>query len=213
MTDLEKMRVRPAKVTFKGGPLTLLGGEVHVGSAAPDVEVQANDLSMKKISDYRGHILVLSAVPSLDTPVCSVETRRFNQEAAGLGENVRVLTISMDLPFAQKRWCAAEGIDRVETLSDHFHAVDSCIWQRAPQRCPRYHGLRARKPIRRGRCAWSCRFRPAVRPTSPRACLGNGCRSGLANRSSSRTVRARPAISAPRRSRRRRRTATRCCWR
>jgi thiol peroxidase len=122
MTDLEKMRVRPAKVTFKGGPLTLLGGEVHVGSAAPDVEVQANDLSMKKISDYRGHILVLSAVPSLDTPVCSVETRRFNQEAAGLGENVRVLTISMDLPFAQKRWCAAEGIDRVETLSDHFHA-------------------------------------------------------------------------------------------
>ena len=72
-----------------------------------------------KISFYRGKICIISAVPSLDTPVCSIETRRFNEEAAKLGNDVVILTVSMDLPFAQKRWCAAEGIDRVVTLSDY----------------------------------------------------------------------------------------------
>ena len=106
-------------ITFKGEPLTRLGELPEVGQAAPDFEVLGNDLSPVKLSDLRARVCVLSSVPSLDTPVCDTQTRRFNQEAAGLGENVDVLTISMDLPFAQARWCGAAGIDRVRTLSDH----------------------------------------------------------------------------------------------
>ena len=116
------MRQRNVGVTFKGQPLTLLGNDVNVGDKAPDVELQANDLRAVRISDYFGKVILLSAVPSLDTPVCNTETRRFNEAAGGLGEDVVVLTVSMDLPFAQKRWCAAEGIERVKTLSDHLTA-------------------------------------------------------------------------------------------
>lgn len=116
------MRQRSVVVTFKGQPLTLLGNDVKVGDKAPDVSLQANDLSTVRISDYLGKVILLSAVPSLDTPVCSVETRHFNESAAALGEDVVVLTVSMDLPFAQSRWCAAEGIERVKTLSDHLTA-------------------------------------------------------------------------------------------
>ena len=75
-----------------------------------------------KFSSYRGKICIISSVPSLDTPVCDIETRKFNEEAGRLGENVVILTISMDLPFAQKRWCAAAGVNRVQTLSDHRDA-------------------------------------------------------------------------------------------
>jgi thiol peroxidase len=117
------MTERKGAITFKGGPLTLLGNEVAVGQKAPDCTLVANDLSEVKLSKYRGKIVILSSVPSLDTPVCSIETRKFNQEAAKLGDGVVVLTISMDLPFAQKRWCGAEGIDRVVTLSDYRGAT------------------------------------------------------------------------------------------
>jgi len=81
-----------------------------------------NDLNEVSLSAFQGKTLILSAVPSLDTSVCDIETRRFNEEAAKLGPNVQVVTISMDLPFAQKRWCAAAGVDRVQTLSDHRDA-------------------------------------------------------------------------------------------
>jgi thiol peroxidase len=110
-------------ITMKGNPLTLLGGELRVGDAAPEVEVLDNDLSPVKISSFRGKVCVISSVPSLDTPVCDMETRRFNEEAGRLGSDVVVLTISMDLPFAQKRWCGAAGVDKVITLSDHREAA------------------------------------------------------------------------------------------
>ncbi|OHB56796.1 MAG: lipid hydroperoxide peroxidase [Planctomycetes bacterium GWF2_50_10] len=109
--------------TFKGNPLTLLGDMPKVGDLAPDAELTGNDLSKIKISDYRGKIVVLSAVPSLDTPVCATETRRFNEAAAKMGDDVVILTVSMDLPFAQARWCGAEGIDKVVTASDHKAAA------------------------------------------------------------------------------------------
>ena len=104
---------------MKGGPLTLVGSEVNVGEAAPDFEVLANDLSPVKLSSFRGKTCIISSVPSLDTPVCDGQTRRFNEEATKLGADVVVLTISMDLPFAQKRWCGAAGVENVQTLSDH----------------------------------------------------------------------------------------------
>jgi len=106
-------------VNMKGNPLKLFGGLIAVGAQAPDAVVLDNELGEVKLSDYRGKVLIISAVPSLDTPVCDLQTRRFNQEAAALGDDVNILTISMDLPFAQKRWCAAAGVDRVVTLSDH----------------------------------------------------------------------------------------------
>ena len=108
-------------VKMNGKPLALAGWPVKLGDRAPDFNLQDNDLAEKTFSDYRGKILIISAVPSLDTPVCELQTRRFNQAAAGLSEEVVVLTVSMDLPFAQKRWCAASGIDKVVTLSDHRH--------------------------------------------------------------------------------------------
>lgn len=113
---------RTGIITFKGGPLTLVGEEVKVGVAAPNFTVLKNDLSPVSLSDFAGKTVIISAVPSLDTPVCDVETRNFNKIAAELGENVVVLTISMDLPFAQARWCGAAGIDKVVTASDHKEA-------------------------------------------------------------------------------------------
>jgi len=110
---------RTGMVTMRGNPLTLVGGPVKVGEKAPDFTVLANNLSPVSLSDYVGKVCLISSVPSLDTPVCEASTRRFNEEAAKLGPDVAVLTVSMDLPFAQKRWCAANGIKEVETLSDH----------------------------------------------------------------------------------------------
>jgi len=107
-----------AKVTFKGKSVTLVGNEVKVGDAAPDFKVLANDLSEVTLADTKGSVRLISVVPSIDTGVCDAQTRRFNEEAAKL-ENVKVLTISADLPFAQKRWCGANGIENVQTLSDH----------------------------------------------------------------------------------------------
>ena len=110
---------RQGAVTFKGNPMTLLGPELKVGDAAPEFTVVDNSLAPTTLATYAGKVKIISAVPSLDTPVCDTETRRFNQEAAALPGDVVVLTISQDLPFAQKRWCGAAGIDRVVTLSDY----------------------------------------------------------------------------------------------
>jgi thiol peroxidase len=112
------MADRAGAVTFKGNPITLGGPEIKVGGDAPDFTAVDNGLQPVKLSQAKGKVIVLSAVPSLDTPVCDTETRRFNQEAGKLGANVEVWTVSMDLPFAQKRWCGAAGITAVKTLSD-----------------------------------------------------------------------------------------------
>lgn len=111
-----------ATVTFQGQPLTRLGEVPGIGEAAPDCTLLDTDLSEVKLSDFSGKVRILSVVPSLDTPVCDAQTRRFNEAATGLGDDVVVLTISMDLPFAQSRWCAATGVDGVRTLSDHRDA-------------------------------------------------------------------------------------------
>ncbi|MBW1779994.1 MAG: thiol peroxidase [Deltaproteobacteria bacterium] len=117
------MTERAGAITFKGNPLTLLGNELKVGDPAPDCELLGNDLTPVNLSSYRGKVFILSSVPSLDTPVCDMETRRFNEEAVSLGDDVSILTISMDLPFAQARWCGAAGVDKVLTLSDHRDAA------------------------------------------------------------------------------------------
>lgn len=107
-----------ANVTFKGNAVTLLGNEVKVGDKAPNFTVLANDLSEVTLDTTKGNVRLISVVPSIDTGVCDAQTRRFNEEASKLN-NVKILTISMDLPFAQKRWCGANGIENVDTLSDH----------------------------------------------------------------------------------------------
>ena len=116
------MAERKDVVKFKGNPLTLVGNEIKVGDKAPDAAVLANDLSEVKLSGFRGKVCVICTVPSLDTPVCDIQTRKFNEQAGSLGEDVVVLTISMDLPFAQKRWCGSANVENVQTLSDHVKA-------------------------------------------------------------------------------------------
>lgn len=101
------------------GPRTLVGPELKVGEKAPAFTAVANDFSTVDSAAYAGKVRIISSVPSLETSVCDMQTRRFNEEAAGLGENVVVLTISVDLPLTQKRWCGAAGVERVITLSDH----------------------------------------------------------------------------------------------
>lgn len=110
-----------ASVTFKGNPVTLEGNEVAVGDKISDFTVQKIDMSDYSGGTSSGKTRIFSSVPSLDTPVCDTETRRFNEEAAKLPD-VEVVTISMDLPFAQKRWCGNAGVDRVITASDHRDA-------------------------------------------------------------------------------------------
>ncbi len=114
---------RENAITFQGNPLTLVGDAVSVGQLAPDFTAAANDLSPYKLSDDKGKVVIISAVPSLDTPVCDTQTRKFNEAAAALGDAVVIVTVSMDLPFAQKRWCGAAGVERVITLSDHRDTV------------------------------------------------------------------------------------------
>lgn len=110
---------RSGAATFKGNPITLIGPQLKAGDAAPDFTVSKNLLEYVSLKDYAGKIKLISVVPSLDTGVCDAQTRRFNEEAAGLGDDVVILTISADLPFAQARWCGAAGVDRVITLSDY----------------------------------------------------------------------------------------------
>ncbi len=113
------MNKNNVKVTFKNNPVTLLGNEIKVGSNAPDFTVLANDLSPVKLSDYKGKVVVLSVFPSIDTGVCATQNRTFNKEAASLSEDIVIIGISVDLPFALGRFCGAEGIDKVITTSDH----------------------------------------------------------------------------------------------
>ncbi len=116
------MKERAGVVTMKGQPLTLIGEELKVGDRAPGSILLDGDLNAVELSSFRGKVCIISAVPSLDTPVCDLETRRFEKEAAGLGPGVVVVTISTDLPFAQKRWCGASGVSKVRVLSDHRDA-------------------------------------------------------------------------------------------
>ncbi|HSR12374.1 MAG TPA: thiol peroxidase, partial [Thermodesulfobacteriota bacterium] len=119
---------RTGLVTFKGTPMTLVGEGVKVGDRAPDFIVTDNAMQPAGLEAFRGKIKIISSVPSLDTPVCDMETRRFNQEAGDLPDKVVILTISMDLPFAQKRWCGAAGIEKVKTLSDFKNHSFGCAY-------------------------------------------------------------------------------------
>jgi thiol peroxidase len=110
---------RSGVITFKGNPMTLLGPDVKVGDIAPDFQVVDNALQPVTLAGNKGKVLLLAVVPSIDTPVCDTMTRKFNEEAAKLPESVVALTISLDLPFAQKRWCGNAGIDKVKTVSDY----------------------------------------------------------------------------------------------
>lgn len=112
------MEKRTGIMTLGGNPVTLLGKEIKVGDKAPNFTVLDNNSKTVTLDDAKGKKLIISVVPSIDTPVCSAQTRRFNEEAAKL-EGVEIYTISVDLPFALSRYCAAEGIDKVKTLSDH----------------------------------------------------------------------------------------------
>lgn len=117
------MEEHSAAVTMHGNPLTLVGKQPNIGDSAPDLELLDNDLNPVKLSSFQGKVCVISAVPSLDTPTCDMETRRFNEAASQLGDDVVILTVSTDLPFAQKRWCGAAGVENVVTLSDHRDAA------------------------------------------------------------------------------------------
>jgi thiol peroxidase len=110
---------RHAAVTFFGTPLTLIGSSLKVGDKAPAFEVLTKDLFQVTLDDFKNKVCLISVVPSLDTPVCDAQTRRFNELAAGLPPNVEVITISVDLPFAQHRFCGSANIDRVKVLSDY----------------------------------------------------------------------------------------------
>ena len=113
---------RKGVISFKGNPLTLIGPEIKVGDKAPDFQVIGADLSAVTLQNFKGKTKLISVVPSLDTPVCDQQTRRFNEEAGKLPSDVVVLTISMDLPFAQKRFCSTAGISKVQVFSDHRDA-------------------------------------------------------------------------------------------
>lgn len=109
---------RPGATTLKGNPLTLIGPELKSGDHAPDFETVDDRLQTVKLADTGNNVRIFSVVPSLDTPVCDAQTKRFNEEAGQLN-GVDIYTVSMDLPFAQKRWCGTFGVDHVKMLSDH----------------------------------------------------------------------------------------------
>lgn len=111
-----------ANVTLKKNPVTLKGNELKVGDRAPDFQLQSNSLEEVTLANSDGKIRIIATVPSLDTGTCHAETKRFNDEAAKL-DGVAILVVSTDLPFGQKRWCGAEGVDQVTCLSDHRTAA------------------------------------------------------------------------------------------
>jgi thiol peroxidase len=110
---------RTGVATLKGNPLTLVGPELKAGDKAPQFTINKSLVEMASLSDYAGKVKLISVIPSIDTGVCDAQTRRFNEEAAKLGDQVVVLTISNDLPMAQGRWCGAAGVDKVVMLSDY----------------------------------------------------------------------------------------------
>ena len=114
------------QTTLKGNPLALIGPELKPGDKAPDFELTDNGLQPLKLADTKG-VRIISVVPSLDTPVCDQQTRRFNEEAAKLA-GVQILTVSCDLPFGQSRWCGAAGVDKVTTASDYKNGNFGEAW-------------------------------------------------------------------------------------
>lgn len=118
---MTQVQERTGVATVGGNPVTLLGPEIKVGDQAPDFKVNKDLMTEVSLSDYAGKVKLISVVPSVDTATCDAQTRRFNVEADKLGDNVVILTISVDLPFAQSRFCGAAGIDKVITLSDYKH--------------------------------------------------------------------------------------------
>lgn len=110
---------RTGVATLKGNPLTLVGPELKVGDKAPAFTASKSLVDSASLADFAGKVKLISVVPSIDTGVCDAQTRRFNEEAAKLGDNVAVITISTDLPVAQSRWCGAAGVDKIVMLSDH----------------------------------------------------------------------------------------------
>ncbi len=117
------MQERTGLTAVEGNLLTLVGNELKVGDKAPEFELAGNGLESVTSAEFDGKVRIVATVPSLDTGVCDTETRRFNEEASGLGDDVVILTVSMDLPFAQARWCAAAGVERVTTLSAYRSAA------------------------------------------------------------------------------------------
>ncbi|OAS23998.1 thiol peroxidase [Paenibacillus oryzisoli] len=113
------LQERTGVATLGGNPITLLGPEIKVGDQAPDFKVNKDLMTEVSLADYAGKVKLISVVPSVDTGTCDAQTRRFNVEADKLGDDVVILTISVDLPFAQSRFCGAAGIDKVVTLSDY----------------------------------------------------------------------------------------------
>ncbi|MGA7871456.1 MAG: thiol peroxidase [Candidatus Binatus sp.] len=109
---------RKGAVTMRGNPMTLVGPEIKVGQKAPNFTVVGKGMQPATLDQFKGKVKIITTVPSLDTPVCDAETRRFNVEASNLPGDVQILSVSMDLPFAQARWCGAAGVDKVTTLSD-----------------------------------------------------------------------------------------------
>jgi thiol peroxidase len=116
---MTQVQERTGVATVGGNPVTLLGPEIKVGDQAPDFKVNKDLMTEVSLSDYAGKVKLISVVPSVDTGTCDAQTRRFNVEADKLGDDVVILTISVDLPFAQSRFCGAAGIDKVVTLSDY----------------------------------------------------------------------------------------------
>ncbi|MFC4778604.1 thiol peroxidase [Paenibacillus sp. GCM10023252] len=110
---------RTGIATLKGNPITLIGPELKKGDAAPDFELNKSLVDTVSLKDYAGKVKLISVVPSVDTGVCDAQTRRFNEEASKLGDNIVIITVSVDLPFAQARWCGAAGVDQVVLLSDY----------------------------------------------------------------------------------------------
>ena len=112
------MTERSAAITFKGNPMTLIGDEIKVGDTLPDFKLVGAGLAEVANAQFAGKVLVISVVPSIDTPVCATQTKQFNQEAGGLGDDVAILTVSVDLPMAQGRFCGAEGVENITMASD-----------------------------------------------------------------------------------------------
>lgn len=119
---MNELKENKGVIAFTGAPLTLLGEMIQMGDTAPDFTAVGRDSKPVSLSDFKGKTVILSVFPSIDTGVCAMQTKRFNKEATALSENVVVLTLSKDLPFALGRFCAAEGIDRIHTLSDYMQS-------------------------------------------------------------------------------------------
>src|SRR6202166_1872180 len=109
---------RKGAVTMRGNPMTLVGPELKTGQTAPAFTAVGKGLAPVTLDQFKGKVKIITTIPSIDTPVCDAETRRFNEEASKLPGDVQILSVSMDLPFAQARWCGAAGVDKVTTLSD-----------------------------------------------------------------------------------------------